>query len=109
VVTAEAAGGNKADVLGQQQNTLDRHLLTKPQIDTFVLGLVKAVVTGNIALNFFENPHLVQACRGLGVQLLSRKVVSNRWIPQLAEEAHRATRETLSNVKFVDASSDGWR
>jgi hypothetical protein len=108
VLTVEAAGGSKAGVSIRQQNTLDKHVLTKGQTDTFVQGLVKAVVTGNVPLSFFENEHLIQACRSLGVQLPSRKVVSTKWLPQLAEQANTATRETLSDVDYVDASSDGW-
>jgi hypothetical protein len=63
--------------------------LSAPQIDRFASGIVKAIVTGNIASTFVENPRLMEAMIAVGVPTISRKqlATANRWIPKLAEEA----------------------
>jgi hypothetical protein len=83
--------------------------LSASQIDRFTFGIVKAIVTGNIAFTFIENPHLMEAVSAVGVPTISRKQLANLWIPKLAEEASVATVATLEKALLVDASSDGWR
>jgi hypothetical protein len=91
------------------QRGVETFTLSRSQIDKFSSGIVKAIVTGNIAFTFVENPHLMEAMSAIGVPTISRKQLTNRWIPKLAEEASLATEATLEKALLVDASSDGWR
>jgi hypothetical protein len=91
------------------QRGVQTFTLSASQIDSFTSGIVKAIVTGNIAFTFVENPHLMDAMSAVGVPTISRKQLANLWIPKLAEEASVATVATLEKALLVDASSDGWR
>jgi hypothetical protein len=83
--------------------------LTQQQIETFTTQLVKSFVTGNIPFAFIENDDFVGACAAIGVKLPTRKTLSTKYIPILANEAGRQTNEIIAKAKWVDASSDGWR
>jgi hypothetical protein len=69
--------------------------LSKAQVDRFTTCLVKAIVTGNIAFSFVENPHMIEAMTSVGVPPITRKQLADRYIPSLAEAANVATAATL--------------
>lgn len=83
--------------------------VSKAQIEKVTKCLVKAIVTGNVAFSFVENPHLVEALTTLGVPPITRKQLADKWVPALAAEASVATAQTLAQAELIDASSDGWR
>lgn len=83
--------------------------LSQSQMENFNKALVKAIVTGNVPFSFVENPHLAEACSTVGIPIISRKQLANKWVPLLAKEAHVSNADTLRQSCLVDASSDGWR
>jgi hypothetical protein len=93
----------------QKQPGVASFTLSKPQIEKVTTCIVKAIVTGNIAFSFVENPHLIEAMTTLGMPTITRRQLADRWIPKLAEEATVATAAILAQAPLVDASSDGWR
>jgi hypothetical protein len=60
---------------------METFALSKPQIDKFSTCMVSAIVTGNIAFSFVENPHLMEAMTTVGALTITRKQVADRWIP----------------------------
>jgi hypothetical protein len=81
----------------------------KQQQEKFVNSVVRAVVTGSILFTHIENPHLVEACSGLGVRLPCRKTLAKKHIPALAAEANSNNTDLINKAKLIDAPSDGWR
>jgi hypothetical protein len=92
-----------------KQRGVESFTLSSPQIENFSTYLVKAIVTGNIAFTFVENPHLMEAMATVGGPTTTRRQLTDQWIPALAEEASVATVATLQHALLVDASTDGWR
>jgi hypothetical protein len=93
----------------QKQPGIASFTLSKAQIEKATTCIVKAIVTGNVAFSFVENPHLMEAMTTLGMPTITRRQLADRWIPRLADEATVATADILAQAPLVDASSDGWR
>lgn len=90
------------------QKGIKGYTASHSQQEQFVNSLVKAIVTGNTPFSFVENEHLVSACKSIGVALPSRRLLAQKYVPALADQACMSKLQALSKMPIVDASSDGW-
>lgn len=82
---------------------------TPEQQQQYVQHMAMAVVTGNVAFNFFENEHLAKAAKVFGVTLPSRRTLATTVLDRLCEGEQLGTSAKLAAFDFIDAASDGWR
>jgi hypothetical protein len=67
------------------------------------------MVTSCISFNFVVNEFLHQAFASIGMQPMTRKQVSGKFLDELAAEDQECSQAAIATTDFPAGSSDRWR